>query len=57
MVPYPQRVTLRVYSPSGRTVMSRDLGEVVGWVKVPMDLPDGVYFVRVKGRILKIIVR
>jgi len=57
MVPYPQRVTLRVYSPSGRTVMSRDLGEVVGWVKVPMDLPDGVYFVRVKGRTLKIIVR
>ncbi len=56
-VPSPTPLTLKVYDPSGRLVMRRELGVSVGWVRVPLKLPAGVYFVRSAGKTLKVIVR
>ncbi|NPB04210.1 MAG: hypothetical protein GXO39_07350 [Thermotogae bacterium] len=56
-VPALRNISVGVYDAAGRTVKSFRFKGVVGWMKVPMPLSRGVYFVRVGRRVQKIIVR
>ncbi|NPA79634.1 MAG: hypothetical protein GXO29_01095 [Thermotogae bacterium] len=56
-VPFVRDVRLEIFSVDGRSVLRRDLKGVVGWVKVPVRLSGGVYFVKVDDEVLKVVVR
>ena len=57
LLPHPSDLTLRVYSASGRRVLTRRLNGAVGLVRVPLSLPRGIYFVEYGGKVLRIVVR